>query len=173
MPRKFSAGTSQIKYSGEEGEVPSRSWWGRRWSCTNEYSRRASVGFAKRSWWRFVTYIVQFKVEAAGVAHRVPVGVSPPQRRRCRLTVCAWRPCPPSCGLQAKGRGKTESRDRIMTQSTWRFIMRLQTSRAAISAECRGPVARLKCVLHEIYRIQEFFLKSSLCKLAALYTWVT
>lgn len=33
--------------------------------------------------------IVQFKVQAAGVAHRVPVGVSPPQRRRCRLTVCA------------------------------------------------------------------------------------
>lgn len=42
--------------------------------------------------------IVQFKVQAAGVAHRVPVGVSPPQRRRCRLTVRARRPCPPGCG---------------------------------------------------------------------------
>lgn len=33
--------------------------------------------------------IVQFIVQAAGVTHRVPVGVSPPQRRRCRLAVRA------------------------------------------------------------------------------------
>lgn len=33
--------------------------------------------------------IVQFVVEATGIAHRVPIGVPPPQRCRCRLTVCA------------------------------------------------------------------------------------
>lgn len=46
-----------------------------------------------------VTHIVQFEVEAAGVAHRVPVGVPPPQRRRCGLTVRARRPRTPGCGL--------------------------------------------------------------------------
>lgn len=47
----------------------------------------------------FYTHIVQFEVEAAGVAHRVPVRVPPPQRRRCGLTVRARRPRTPGCGL--------------------------------------------------------------------------
>lgn len=51
---------------------------------------------------RFITYIVQLEVEAAGVAHRVPVGVSPPQRCSCRLAVCTGRPCPPGCRLHTR-----------------------------------------------------------------------
>lgn len=46
-----------------------------------------------------VTHIVQFEVEAAGVANRVPVRVPPPQCRRCGLTVRARRPRTPGCGL--------------------------------------------------------------------------
>lgn len=56
---------------------------------------------------RFVAYIVQFEVEAAGVAHRVAVGVPPPQRRRCRLTVGARRSRPPGCGLRGTQRRET------------------------------------------------------------------
>lgn len=65
---------------------------------------------------RFVTYIVQFEVEAACVAHRVPVGVSPPQRRRGRLAVRARRARAPGCRLRHERKKESGSRDRITTQ---------------------------------------------------------
>lgn len=75
-----------------------------------------------------LTYIVQFEVEAAGVAHRVPVGVSPPQRRRCRLAVGAGRPRPPGCRLQKRGQKtnkhvntkRKETSPEEMSQSGWK-----------------------------------------------------
>lgn len=36
---------------------------------------------------------MQFEVEAAGIAHRLPVGVTPPQRRRARVTVGTYSSC--------------------------------------------------------------------------------
>lgn len=42
---------------------------------------------------------MQFEVEAAGVANRVPVRVPSPQGRRRGLAVGARRPCTPSGGL--------------------------------------------------------------------------
>lgn len=38
------------------------------------------------------THVVQLEVEAAGVAHRLPVGVASPQRCRARVTVGTKRP---------------------------------------------------------------------------------
>lgn len=67
----------------------------------------------------FFTHIVQFEVEAAGVAHRVSVRVPPPQRRRCGLTVRARRPRTPGCGLH-NDRG-WESHDHVLIQSTDTF----------------------------------------------------
>ncbi len=41
---------------------------------------------------RLATYPVEFVVEAAGVANRISVGVSPPQSRRIRVAVGARGP---------------------------------------------------------------------------------
>lgn len=75
--------------------------------------KRGTIQHISDGWWRssfgvFPTHIVQFEVEAAGVAHRVPVGVPPPQGRRRGLTVRARRPRTPSCGLHIDrgGRGR-------------------------------------------------------------------
>ena len=94
VAREASAGTESDQIFKKEEEKE------------RERGNRAREGGREESniLWRFITYIVQFKVEAAGVTHRVPVGVSPPQRRRCRLTVCARRPRPPGCGLHAHRR---------------------------------------------------------------------
>ena len=53
----------------------------------------------------FSTHIVQLEVEAARVAHWVPVGVPPPQRRRGGLAVRARRPRAPGCGLHNDKKG--------------------------------------------------------------------
>lgn len=46
------------------------------------------------------TYIVQFKVKAAGVTHRVSVPVAPPQGGGGGLAVCTAGACASSCGLE-------------------------------------------------------------------------
>lgn len=50
-------------------------------------------------------HVVKLVVEAAGVAHGVPVGVPAPQRGGRRLTVCATGACSPGSRLGA-GRGR-------------------------------------------------------------------
>lgn len=52
------------------------------------------------------TYIVQFEVKAAGVAHRVPVPVAPPQGGGGGLAVCAAGACTSRSGLKGSRRGK-------------------------------------------------------------------
>lgn len=47
-----------------------------------------------------VTYIVQFEVKAAGVTHRVPVPVAPPQGGGGGLAVCAAGACASSGRLK-------------------------------------------------------------------------
>lgn len=46
------------------------------------------------------TYIVQFKVKAAGVTHRVSVPVAPPQGGGGGLAVCTAGACTSSSGLE-------------------------------------------------------------------------
>jgi hypothetical protein len=41
--------------------------------------------------------IVQLVVQSTGIAHRVPIGVPPPQRGSGGLTVRTGRPCPSCC----------------------------------------------------------------------------
>lgn len=53
-----------------------------------------------------VTYIVQFEVKAAGVAHRVPVPVAPPQGGGGGLAVCAAGARTSRSGLKGSRRGK-------------------------------------------------------------------
>lgn len=48
------------------------------------------------------TYVVEFVVEAAGVADGLSVVVAPPQRRHRRLAVGAGRPGSPRCRLQIR-----------------------------------------------------------------------
>lgn len=71
-----------------------------------------------------LTYIVQFEVEAAGVAHRVPVGVSPPQRRRCRLAVGAGRPRPPGCRLAQKQTNASIKKEKRANQNGRHFYIK-------------------------------------------------
>ena len=56
---------------------------------------------------------MQFEVEPARIADGVPIGVSPPQRRCGRLTVCARGPCSPGRGLMDRQRERERKRDVI------------------------------------------------------------
>lgn len=50
------------------------------------------------------TYIVQFKVKAAGVAHRISVPVAPPKGGGGGLAVCTAGACTSSSGLKEAGK---------------------------------------------------------------------
>lgn len=71
------------------GEGPVDLWEGGEGGAVKPPRRSCAAAFAKAQ-----THVVQLEVEAAGVAHRLPAGVAPPQRGGAGVAVGAERPGP-------------------------------------------------------------------------------
>lgn len=76
-------------------------------SFSKRFSKEQHVGRPGRHGRR--THIVQFEVEAAGVAHRLPAGVASPQRCCARVTVGAQCACSLTDNLKHRGHEQDSS----------------------------------------------------------------
>lgn len=144
MPRKFSAGTSQIKYSEEEGKVPGRTWWERNgeargdWGGRNKYSGEALMG-AKISYEGLLLTLCSLKYRPQALHTGSPLAFL-----RHSVVVVVWQfahdvparlaaDCPQHNEKQKKHTQKNTSHDHVMTQSASRFILTRLTPRSRAS----------------------------------------